>query len=159
MPLKARMTWRKERGALSFDAKVRHFPSLICDEPPEFHGDDTGISSIEYLLVAIGACQGTSFGFAIDKYDAKIKNIEIDVDGEMHHIDRKGNLDPEKGLLRLIKIEITFFIEPSDYSEENLENIDMAFRAYKKYCVVTESVRRGIPSALSYEIVQKNQKI
>ena len=156
MPLIAKMTWRKERGALSFDAKVRHFPPLITDEPPEFHGDDTGPSSIDYLLIAIGACQGTSFGFAIDKYDAKVKNIEIEVKGDMHHIDRHGNLDKDKGLLRILGADVTFAIEPEDYSEENLENIDMAFRAFKKYCVVTESVRRGIPSTASYEIVNKD---
>ena len=156
--LLARMTWRKERGALSFDGEVRHFPKVICDEPPEFHGSDTGPSSIEYLLLAIGACQGTSFGFAIDKYDAKIKNLEIEVKGDMHHIDRHGNLDKERGLLRLIGVEITFYIEPEeniDNPEENLENIDMAFRAFKKYCVVTESVNRGIPRNSSYKIYKK----
>ena len=155
MPLVARMNWRKERGALSFDAKVRHFPELICDEPPEFHGTDTGPSSIEYCLIAIGACQASSFGFAMDKYNARVKNIEIQVNGDMHHVDKHGNIDKEKGLLRLIDIKIEFFIEPEDNSEENLENIDMAFRSYKKYCVVTESVRRGIPSVLSYELINK----
>ncbi|NHI91738.1 MAG: OsmC family peroxiredoxin [Candidatus Lokiarchaeota archaeon] len=158
MPLVARMTWRKERGSLSFDGNVRHFPTFIADEPPEFHGGDTGPSSIEYLLISIGACQGTSFGFAIDKYNAKIKNIEIEVKGDMHHIDRHGELDKFKGLLRLIGVEVAFSIEPEDYSKENLENIDMAFRAFKKYCVVTESVRRGIPSSISYDIVRKGSQ-
>ena len=155
MPLVAHMTWKKERGALSFDAKVRHFPTLIADEPPEFHGDDTGPSSIEYLLIAIGACQGTSFGFAIDKYNAKIRNIDIEIRGDMHHVDKHGQLDKDKGLLRLINIEIAFTIVPEFDSEENLENIDMAFRSFKKYCVVTESVRQGIPSKISYTLAKK----
>ena len=156
MPLIAKMNWKKERGALSFDATVRHFPTLIADEPPEFHGDDTGPSSIEYLLIAIGACQGTSFGFAIDKYNAKVEDMEIFVKGDMHHVDKHGQLDKDKGLLRLINIDISFTIEPEDNSEENLENIDMAFRAFKKYCVVTESVRQGIPSKISYTIEKKD---
>ncbi|MHC1591525.1 MAG: OsmC family protein [Candidatus Helarchaeales archaeon] len=144
MPARAFARWVDRLG---FRIKIKDFPEIFSDEPPEFHGDDRGPSSVEMLLAAVAACQGTSYAYAIQKYDAKIKDMTICVTGKMTHVKEKRGK-----LLRVVHVEVEFNIEPLDYSEENLENIDLAFRAFKKHCVVTESIIRGISADIKYKL-------
>ncbi|MHA1483676.1 MAG: OsmC family protein [Candidatus Heimdallarchaeaceae archaeon] len=46
---------------LHFKASVRSFEDLNVDEPESFHGTDLGPSAVEYLLIGIGGCLGTTF--------------------------------------------------------------------------------------------------
>lgn len=149
MPARAHAKWVDRLG---FRIRIKEFPEILSDEPPEFHGDDRGPSSIEMLLASVAACQGTSFAYSMKKYEAKVKDIEISVEGKMTHI-------PEKRgeLLRVVHIEIDFEIEPAENSKENLENIEIAFRAFKKHCVVTESIVRGISAEATYKLTNHDE--
>ncbi|MHA1300327.1 MAG: OsmC family protein [Candidatus Helarchaeota archaeon] len=153
MPAEANLEWIDKIG---FKIKVPTHPDLeyLTDEPVAFHGDDRGPSSVEYLMMAIGSCQGISFAYSIQKYNAKIDNLKLKVTAEQHHVDRHGNLNKDEGILRITKVFVKFIIKPSDYSEENLDNIDIAFRAYKKYCVVSMSIIKALPIDMSYEIIK-----
>lgn len=153
MPAEANLEWIDNIG---FKIKFPNFPNLemITDEPVEFHGDNRGPSSVDYLMAAIGSCQGVSFAYSIQKYNAKIDNLKLRVWCEQHHIDRHGNRNKEEGILRITNAFVKFQIKPSDFSEENLENIDLAFRAYKKYCVVSMSIIKALPIDMSYEIIK-----
>ncbi|MHA1143758.1 MAG: OsmC family protein [Candidatus Helarchaeota archaeon] len=148
MPARAFARWVDRLG---FRIKIKEFPEIFSDEPPEFHGDDRGPSSVEMLLAAVAACQGTSFAYAIEKYEAQIKDMTICVTGRMTHIQEKRGK-----LLRVVHVDVDFKIEPEDTSEDNLENIELAFRAFKKHCVVTESIIRGITADINYEIGKIN---
>ena len=150
MPAEANLEWIDNIG---FKIHIEGFPEMLTDEPVEFYGDNRGPSSVEYLMAAIGSCQGVSFAYSIQKYNALIDNLKVNVSCEQHHVDRKGNLNKQEGILRITKAFVKFKIKPKNKSEENLENIDIAFRAYKKYCVVSMSIIKALPIDMSYEII------
>ena len=126
---------------------------MLTDEPIEFYGDNRGPSSVEYLMAAVGSCQGVSFAYSIKKFNCLIEALKVKVSCEQHHVDKHGNLNKEEGILRITKIFVNFKVKPKDYSEENLENIEIAFRAYKKYCVVSMSIIKALPFDMSYDII------
>ncbi len=151
MPAEANLEWIDKIG---FKIKIPGFPEMLTDEPVAFHGDNRGPSSVEYLMAAIGSCQGVSFAYSIQKYNARIEKLDVNVSCEQHHVDRHGKVNKEEGILRITKVFVTFKIKPIYFNEKNLENIDMAFRAYKKYCVVSMSIIKALPIDMKYEIVK-----
>ncbi|NVM02589.1 MAG: OsmC family protein [Candidatus Helarchaeota archaeon] len=150
MPAEANLEWIDNIG---FKIHIESFPEMITDEPVEFHGDNRGPSSVEYLMAAIGSCQGISFAYSIQKYNALIDELKVRVWCEQHHMDKHGNLSKDEGILRITKSFVKFKIKPKNKSDENLDNIDIAFRAYKKYCVVSMSIIKALPIEMSYEII------
>ena len=52
---------------LHFKASVREFKGLDVDEPVSFHGTNLGPSAVEYLLIGIGGCLGTTFLYCLQK--------------------------------------------------------------------------------------------
>jgi uncharacterized OsmC-like protein len=133
--MKIELDWT---GNIGFTAKTRQFTGLAIDEPEEFHGDDRGPSSVEYLGIAIGGCLGTSFSYCLKKMEVPIKTMRISIDVNLHHVDMDG-VNP----LRVtgIAAEINVVLE----NDEDSELLDLCIESYKKYCVVTQSVIAGIP--------------
>ncbi len=130
-------------GNIGFNIHARKF-SLVSDEPPEFGGDDRGISSVELLLAAVGSCAGTSFAHCLKKLDVNPEDIHVDVNGKMTH--------PNPGEpLRVVSLDIklSYKIKPG-YDPEFLET---CVDKFKKYCVVTQSVIGGIPAVI--DVVKK----
>jgi len=72
---------------LHFKASARQFNEFNVDEPTSFHGTDLGPSSVEYLLIGIGGCLGTTFIYCLQKRNVKMKSVEIEVDGKLSHED------------------------------------------------------------------------
>ncbi len=123
-------------GNIGFNIHARKF-SLISDEPPEFGGDDRGISSVELLLAAVGSCAGTSFAHCLKKLEVKPEDIHVEVNGKMTH--------PTPGEpMRVVSLNInlSYKIKPG-YDPEFLET---CVDKFKRYCVVTQSVIGGIPA-------------
>lgn len=125
-------------GNIGFTAKTRQFDGLAIDEPEEFHGDDRGPSSVEYLGVAIGGCLGTSFSYCLKRMEVPIKTMSIAIDVDLHHeeID-DGNFLRITGITAEMNVTLK--------NDEDSELLDLCIESYKKYCVVTQSVIAGIP--------------
>ncbi|MHA1291387.1 MAG: OsmC family protein, partial [Promethearchaeota archaeon] len=60
---------------LHFTAEIRHFKNIHIDEPKSFHGTDLGPSSVEYMLIGIGGCLGSSFLYCLQKQNIELKNL------------------------------------------------------------------------------------
>ena len=140
MPAKARVEWKKN---LQFEATIKHFPSFIMDEPEAFHGDDEGPSSIEMLLSGIAGCIGTSFIYCLNRFKCKYNGLIVEATGEIHH--------NAQHLLRITNIGLTMEIKTNTEDEDNLENIQVCYEHFAKYCVVTKSVEQGIPFNLKLD--------
>jgi len=121
---------------LHFKASARQFKDFSVDEPTSFHGTDLGPSSVEYLLIGIGGCLGTTFIYCLQKRNIKMKSVEIVVDGKLSHVGPKM-------LLRLTKVdaEIKFKPEENASSEEIFECINN----FREYCIVSNSIADGLP--------------
>ena len=138
MPTEAFLTWTKNLG---FEAKVErndNFPTLIVDEPQQFHGDDSGPSSIEYLCVGIGGCMGTSLVYCLKRFKATFSKLTVKAAAEIHHV-------PPNRMLRVTALHVNFKITPDPATPDNIENIKECYEHFAKYCVVSKSVQMGIP--------------
>ncbi|MFX0033413.1 MAG: OsmC family protein [Candidatus Hodarchaeota archaeon] len=121
---------------LHFKAAARNFENLDLDEPRSFHGTNLGPSPVEYLLIGIGGCLGSSFMFCLNKNGIRIKNLEIIVDGKITH--KSPTLR-----LRLVKVDIRLLYMLEDISSK--EKVEMCKKKFKQYCVVSDPLINGIP--------------
>ncbi|MHA1268164.1 MAG: OsmC family protein [Candidatus Helarchaeota archaeon] len=134
MPARAIATLQEN---ITFKVKIKDFPELTMDEPKEFHGDNNGPSSIEFLCTAIAGCQGTSFKFCLDKFGIELNKMIVIAEAEMHHVEEN-----QRKLLRITNLHVTIETELKDPDDK--EDLLECFEVYKKYCVVSASIIRGI---------------
>jgi len=121
---------------LHFIAKTRLFNDIHIDEPKSFHGTDLGPSSVEYVLIGIGGCLGSTLTFCLKKYDIDIEDLEIIVDGTLSH---RGPLKR----LRLVKVEVKLCLTTKN--TEKPKKIDECINNFKEHCVVSNSIINGLP--------------
>ncbi|MHA1231148.1 MAG: OsmC family protein [Candidatus Helarchaeota archaeon] len=127
---------------ITFKVKIKDFPEFLMDEPVEFHGNDRGPSSIEFLCTAVAGCNGTSFKFCLDKFGIEVNKMIVIAEAEMHHVDVDG-----RSLLRITNLHVKIDVELKNKDDE--EDLLECFDVYKKYCVVSGSITKGIPMDIS----------
>lgn len=120
---------------LHFKASARQFNEFSVDEPTSFHGTDLGPSSVEYLLIGIGGCLGTTFIYCLQKRNIKMKSVEIVVDGKLSHVGPKM-------LLRLTKVDAEIKFKPEENASS--EDIKLCIKNFREYCIVSNSIADGI---------------
>ena len=121
---------------LHFKASVRQFKDLDIDEPASFHGTDLGPSAVEYLLIGVGGCLGTTFIYCLLKNNIELEALEVVVDGKLSHTGPKMRL-------RLVKIDVDLNFTPK---RANFDvEIDRCMKEFKEHCVVTNSIGMGLP--------------
>jgi len=121
---------------LHFKASVRQFNNFNVDEPTLFHGTDLGPSSVEYLLIGIGGCLGTTFIYCLQKRNIKMKSVEIVVDGKLSHMGPKM-------LLRLTKVDAEIKFKPEENASS--KEINFCIKKFREYCIVSNSIAEGLP--------------
>ena len=102
-------------GGVKFEAATRGF-RVICDQPPENGGSDTGMTPPEFLLVSLGTCAGYYAAQYLKTRSLSAEGLEIKVSAEKAtHPARLGQfrievivpgLEPqhEAGVLRSVKV-------------------------------------------------------
>ncbi|MBD3187042.1 OsmC family peroxiredoxin [Candidatus Bathyarchaeota archaeon] len=116
--------------------------SIIVDETNE--GDDReGVKPSHLLAAAVMGCLSSSFLFCIGK-----KNLDVD--------DLTGTATvttgrDEDGYLRVTGIKVSLTPETTD--PDTLKRVNACKKFFEQYCVVTESVRKGIP--VSVDIMEE----
>jgi uncharacterized OsmC-like protein len=115
---------------VTFDKE--QYPELLMDEPPPV-GHDTGPNPSRLLAASVGNCLTASFLFSARKVRANIESLHTTV--------KVWYARNEQGRLRLgkIKVEIVPKFDPADAAK-----IERCIGLFEEYCVVTQSVRRGI---------------
>jgi len=120
---------------LHFKASARNFKDFDVDEPVSFHGTDLGPSAVEYLLIGIGGCLGTTFIYCLQKNNVDLEALEVVVDGKLSHAGPKM-------LLRLVDVEVDLKFMPKGTSSE--VEINKCMKEFTEYCIVTNSIREGV---------------
>lgn len=112
------------------------YAQLLMDEPEPI-GTDKGPSAASVLSAAIGNCLTASLLFCLRKAHAEPRSIGAEVTTAI--------VRTEKGRMRIGEslVEITL-----DVPEEAGNRMGRCIDLFEDFCVVTESVRRGIDVAV-----------
>ena len=108
-------------------------PPIVFDEPPPL-GEGSGPNAAAVLAAAIGNCLAASFAFCL----RKVRLEPLDVTAEVvAHVVRN-----EQGRFRIKGIDVELAPEVLESDKPRLQRCQQLF---EDFCIVTESVRRGIP--------------
>jgi organic hydroperoxide reductase OsmC/OhrA len=131
---KVTIMWEKDLAfRVSFD--IPTIPSLKADEPPETGGSGEGPNASRLLGAAIGNCLSASMAFCLKKSKLDLKSLKSDVEVKI--------LRNEKGYLRVSHIKVD--MRPEFKSPDDVKRMERCQQIFQDYCIVTESVRKGIP--------------
>ncbi len=108
------------------------YQDLLMDEPPPA-GQDRAPNPDRLLAAAIGGCLSASLMFSAQKLRLNMKGLHTEVT-----VQHTRN---EKGRLRVGKIDVEIIPNIEDPDPNKFQRcLDM----FEDYCVVTQSVRKGI---------------
>ncbi|MFN8572405.1 MAG: OsmC family protein [Gemmatimonadaceae bacterium] len=110
---------------------------FLIDEPPPL-GKGAGPNPARVLASAMASCLGASFLFCLRKAQVEVTSLKVIADGHM--------VRDAKKRLRVGGIDIRLepvFADPVQGRVERCQSI------FEDFCVVTESVRHGIPVAVA----------
>lgn len=131
---------------LQFNIKfdLPNAPDLIMDEPPMFGGEGTGPNAARMIAAGVANCLAASLTFCLRRVKADLKGMNAIV---------HGTIGREEGLLRLQKLDLE--LHPRLGAKAGLEKLKKCENLFEKYCIVTESLRRGLH--VNVEIVPEIQ--
>jgi organic hydroperoxide reductase OsmC/OhrA len=113
-------------------------PPLVFDEPPPL-GESCGPNAAAVLGAAVGNCLAASLAFCLRKSRLEIERLTAHV---VTHVIRN-----EQGRFRVggIDVELTPTLTADDSAR-----FARCEALFEDFCVVTESVRRGIPVNVTF---------
>jgi len=116
------------------------FQELMLDEPPPL-GRDSAPNASRMLAAAVGNCLSASLAFCAQKSRVQLNALNTRVDVKLAR--------NEKGRLRIgnINVEIAPIFEQAD-----IEKGKRCLGLFEDYCTVSQSVRAGIPIAVSIKM-------
>lgn len=109
---------------------------LIVDEPPPL-GAGTGPNASRMLAASVANCLSASLVFCLKKFRQDVKGVRTTASGTL--------VRNEKGRLRVGEIEVVIRLD------SNYEHLDRCLMQFEDFCVVTASVRAGIPVRVRVE--------
>ncbi len=122
--IEANAEWKKN---LQVNVKVRQF-EVDVDEPPQFHGDDTGMMPTELFISSLASCFCMALVFVAKKKRINLEDMTV-----------KVNAEADNKHLRYSKMTVTV---ASSLSNNNLEAL---IEQAKKYCYVTNTISQCCP--------------
>jgi len=129
------VTLNLERG-FEFVAEFGDVPKaagILLDEPPPL-GTDRGPNAAALLGAAVGDCLAASLVFCLRKMRVNVDHLTAQVST---HVGRNDD-----GKLRISGIDVE--LSP-DVADTDAARLDRCEQLFEDFCVVTQSVRRGIP--------------
>lgn len=115
-----------------FRAELGSGHAIVMDEPPPL-GAGAGPSPAAMLAAAVGDCLSASLLLCLRKARIPVEGFRTEVD-----LDMGRNAD---GRLRIDEIRVA--LAPG-VAEADRERMERCLGVFEDYCIVTESVRRGI---------------
>jgi organic hydroperoxide reductase OsmC/OhrA len=112
---------------------------LATDEAPPL-GRGHGPNPAALLAVAIGNCLAASLAFCLRKSHAHVDRVTADVTARI--------VRNAQGRLRIKDVEVT--LSPG-VSAEDLNRLTRCTELFEEFCIVTQSVRTGIPVSVKLQ--------
>jgi uncharacterized OsmC-like protein len=109
-------------------------PPLVTDEPPPL-GKGEGPNPSRMLAAALVNCLAASLLFALTKKGVTVKGLTATA-----HVELGRN---EQNRLRIQRVQVN--VTPTVTADASAAAVDDAIDAFEDFCVVTQSVRAGLP--------------
>ena len=103
---------------------------LFVDEPPPL-GEGSGPNASRVLATAVANCLSASLIFCLEKFRNEVEGLKTRATGTL--------VRNEKGRLRIGRMDVEIRLD-GDY-----DHVDRCLAQFEDFCVVTASVRQGIP--------------
>lgn len=120
-----------------FEFRVRfdgpEMPDLLLDEPAPL-GRGAGPNAARLIGAAVANCLTSSLLLCLRKFKQSPGPLHADVRGEIVRND--------KGRMRVGRYDVTIRVSADPAA---IQHFDRCLAQFEDYCVVTESVRHGIP--------------
>lgn len=125
--------------AQTVDFGMPGVPLLVVDEPPPL-GSGTGPNPARLLASAVGSCLAASLTFCMRKARLDVRGVRTTVRGTL--------VRNERGRLRIGGLHVR--LEPLVPVEQH-DRVPRCLDLFEEFCVVTASVRRGVPTTVEVE--------
>lgn len=112
---------------------------LTVDEPEPL-GGGKGPNASRLLGAAVGNCLSASLLFCLEKARIPLEGMRTEVTG---HLERN-----ERGRWRVVKLDVHITL---NIPHEDPQRVGRCLGVFEDYCVVTASVRKGIPVSVRVE--------
>lgn len=114
-----------------FKIDFGEFGDVLTDEPPPL-GAGEGPNPARLVAAAVGNCLCASLLFSLRKQKDAPGAVRATVKGELERVD---------GRWRIGKLDVVMQVE----NPESLPHLPQALEKFEDFCVVTQSIRSGIP--------------
>ena len=119
-------------------AKVRGFPTIFVDEPPELGGADSAANPVELLLVALGACQEIMYSAYASVMGVQLDSVKVNLRG---YLDLRGLFGMDAAIPPGYQ-KIIFETEVD--SPADTETLMKLVRTVESHCPVMDTLVRAI---------------
>ena len=135
---------RKANYQFEVDFESDLIPNLLTDEPPSLPGGEgKGPTASMLLAAAVGNCLSASLTFCATKKKVEVLELKTTV-----KLRRERN---ENGFWRISNLEVS--LEPIIQGTKD-ERFEKCKEIYEDYCIVSQSVKDGIP--LKINLIEPN---
>lgn len=124
-----------------FQIDFGEFGDLLSDEPEPL-GKGEGPNPARLLAASVANCLAASLVFAIRKYKEEPGKVTAEVKGAVTRVD---------GRFRIEKMQVRIQLGTAN---ENLPHLSRVLEQFEDFCIVTQSVRKGI--AVDIEVVDSH---
>ena len=125
--------------AFTVDFGADGMAPLLVDEPPPL-GAGSGPNGARLLAAAVGSCLGASLLFCLRKAHVEVGDLHVAVEGTM--------VRNARGRYRIGQLRAKLAPE---LTEDPGGRLERCLGLFQDFCIVTESVRSGIPVDVKVE--------
>ena len=126
-----------------FKVDFGDFGDIITDEAPPL-GSGEGPNPARLVAAAVGNCLCASLLFALRKQKDNPTGIQAEVE---------GTLEKQEGFWRIGGMKVKLQVEDA----ASLTHLPTALEQFENFCIVTQSIRQGIP--VEVEVVDQQGKV
>ena len=108
-------------------------PDLVLDEPPPL-GRASGPNAARMIAAGVANCLSASLLFCLKKFRDAPGPMRATVTGEI--------VRNERGRMRIGRLDVAIRLEEG---KAELAHLERCLAQFEDFCIVTESVRHGIP--------------
>jgi uncharacterized OsmC-like protein len=120
---------------------IPEMPDLLTDEPPAMGGEGKGPNPSRMVATAVANCLSSSLVHCLRRSKADVRGVKALATGVISR--------NEEGLLRLKNVDVKIMPRLGSNTDEKL--VERCMGLFEKYCVVTESIRNGLPVNITVE--------